>query len=261
MFLLKKTKCFSGGKHRLYFLVVAKRVKQRTMSENGEGGGAAAKAPDADQTPAESPHFFCATDYDWGELTQEVSNADAMQSKEEEEEESEGEKIRDTMLSLTERCLTKQDKELLVDTLLQECLTSAAEEERVRLRAMAHYGRLDLIRRVIGKEYRDKPSTCKNPELGQSCHSSSRFHTYKEVPTKQGHLLTKSMYQFERRCQYNKHFNTWLTENPDAFLTDEFVKKFVEMNATIYTGAAAEPTGQAAADSSVKKDDRKRKRK
>ena len=73
MFFLKKTKCFSGGKHRLYFLVVAKRVKQRTMSENGEGGGAAAKAPDADQTPAESPHFFCATDYDWGELTQDES--------------------------------------------------------------------------------------------------------------------------------------------------------------------------------------------
>ena len=51
-------------------MVDAKGVKQRTMSENGEGGGAAAKAPDADQTPAESPHFFCATDYDWGELTQ-----------------------------------------------------------------------------------------------------------------------------------------------------------------------------------------------
>ena len=115
-------------------------------------------------------------------------------------------------------------------------LDAQIQAEHSNLRAIAHAGRLDTMRRSIYWGYKQNPGACTNVALAVNCSSVDKFLEYtleaSLIPTRG---IKKKTWK-NQVSAYNKllkkcpEFEKWTEDNPELFDSEEFVERFVEAN-------------------------------
>jgi hypothetical protein len=123
-----------------------------------------------------------------------------------------------------------------LDNLWKGFLDAAVEAEHAKLRAIAHAGRLDILRKTIYQDYTEAPTACADVELAINCKSQEKFlaYTLREdlIPAKglgKAHWKTQ-VNVFNKLVPKCKEFDAWQSDHPEAFLTDEYIERFVQAN-------------------------------
>lgn len=123
-----------------------------------------------------------------------------------------------------------------LDTLWEGFMTAQVNATHSNLRAIAHAGRLDEMRRMIWVSYNENPKECADVDLALNCKSQDKFIAYTLrqdlIPAKgvsKGHWKNQ-VNAFNKLVPKCKEFIAWNEANPQAFLTDEYIDKFVEAN-------------------------------
>ena len=123
-----------------------------------------------------------------------------------------------------------------LDNLWKGFLDAAVEAEHAKLRAIAHAGRLDILRKTIYQDYTEAPTACADVELAINCKSQDKFLAY---TLREDLIPAKGLGKGYWRIQVNvfnklvpkcKEFDTWQSDHPEAFLTDEYIERFVQAN-------------------------------
>ena len=115
-------------------------------------------------------------------------------------------------------------------------LDAQIQAEHANLRAIAHAGRLDTMRRSIYWGYKQNPNACTNVALAVNCSSADKFLEYtleaSLIPTRG---IKKKTWK-NQVSAYNKllkkcsEFEKWTEDNPELFDSEEFVERFVQAN-------------------------------
>ena len=123
-----------------------------------------------------------------------------------------------------------------LDTLWEGFMTAQVNATHSNLRAIAHAGRLDDMRKIIWSSYNENPTECADTDLALNCKSQDKFIAYTLrqdlIPAKgvsKGHWKNQ-VNAFNKLVPKCKEFTAWSEANPQAFLTEEYIDKFVEAN-------------------------------
>ena len=115
-------------------------------------------------------------------------------------------------------------------------LDAQIQAEHANLRAIAHAGRLDTLRRSIYWGYKQNPNACTNVALAVNCSSADKFLEYtleaSLIPTRgiKKQTWKNQVSAYNKLLKKCSEFEKWTEDNPELFDSEEFVERFVQAN-------------------------------